>query len=274
MLAAPQVAAGPQPRPVVERIVVLAAAPQHEADARAGQLRRIALEGEAVDVDGPLVRAGADVAVRRDRRAHVHIPPAPARIWSRNPRTLPATGIRHAARKHPLEVATGKAVLALQEERTRKLQADTHQLGPVHQHRAERRDRLVQKRIPPRLPDAGLLRRPDRREAEKEEVVGLHLTAPNQRTEHGQRLLVAARVNQRTRLRPARCGSRTGRGLRCRLIGNTGGGRPGAVLVCAERRRRKQDKRPRRKRAKNTIKTLHRRPLVSKLFNPRAGKRS
>ena len=107
-----------------------------------------------------------------------------------------------------------------------------------------------------------------------EEIVRLDCPAPNQRTEHGQRLLVAARVNQCTRLRPACCGTRTGPGLRSGLIGSAALDRRRTVLVPAPRRRSKQDKRPRRKRAKNTVKTFHRRPLVSKPLNPRAGKRS
>ena len=174
------------------------------------------------DPDDVVPRRAAEIGVRRQREAEPHRPvlarphPRQEAVDVENHRR------RRVARQDPLEMLArqrvgaaqpGQRVAALEEERAAQLEAHPHQVGAFHQHPVERRDRLVEQRVPPVLRNARKLRRPDRREAEIEQRVRVHAVALDERPQHRQRLVVAAQAHQGARLRHLRHPSRLrGRG--------------------------------------------------------------
>ena len=156
-----------------QRIVILRPAPDRDADARRGQLLHVTLEGEVEDVDGPLLRRAADVAVRRERRAEP-VRPAPARLQLRQ--EAPDVGddrLGRVGRQHDLEMAPRQLLLTLEVERARELQPHPKQPRFLDQHGAEGADGLVQQVLPRVVGHTGQLRRPRCREAVEEDRVGL-----------------------------------------------------------------------------------------------------
>ena len=115
-------------------------------------------------------------------------------------------------------MAPRQAVLALQKERPRQLQAHTHQIGTIDQHGAEGGNSLVQKRIPLCLGNTRPPRCSGRRQAEEEECVALNHIALKQRPQDGQGLVELALLDQRPGLRHACIGrhARTVLRVRCR----------------------------------------------------------
>ena len=72
-------------------------------------------------------------------------------------------------------------------------------------------DGLVQQRVPRVVGKAGLIRRPDRREADQEANIGMDPAAFGQRAEHGQRLVEPAGADKSPRFGDG--GGRGGDGL-------------------------------------------------------------
>ena len=104
------------------------------------------------------------------------------------------------AGQHVLEVALGQLVLALEVEGARELEPHPHQARLLDQHGVEGANGLVQQRHAVLVGHLRVLRRAERREAVKEERVGLDHVARNERPQDVQRLGEAAGVDQRPRL--------------------------------------------------------------------------
>ena len=204
-------------------MLVFPAGPHRKADARRGQLLRVAAERQPlaaeVDVDDPLARGRADVGVRRQGKAGVQVP-APPRP-DRGEEAAHVGGHRRGriAGQDALEVPARQRVLPLEEERSGQLQAHPHQLGAVDQHGAERGDGLVQQRLPVGFRQAGPARRADRGEAHLEEDIGIDRAAPGQRTQDGQGLAVAALPHQGAGIPGAGLGGAARGGRRRVLLG-------------------------------------------------------
>ncbi len=201
VLAPGRVCAGTQPEPLRDRHLVLRPAPDRDADAGGGELLRVPLEGERQaedrDVDGPLLGAGADVRVRRQREADVEAPAPPGAHLVEEEVDVGRHRVGHAARQHRLEVAPRELVLPLEEERARQLQPHPHQVGTLDQHDVEGGDGLVQQHLPFLVRAVGPLRGLQRREAVEEERVRLDRLLLEQRPERDDRLLEAAGAHQR-----------------------------------------------------------------------------
>ena len=185
----------PQTRPIGQRVLVLAAAPEDGPEPRTGPGAFVAAEREPEEVDGGGVGRGVDVGVRGGVEAEPGAP-APPRAHRREEAVdVGGDRRRRPAGEHALEVLPRQAVVPLQEERPRELQAHPHESGPVDQDRAERRHRLGQQGGPPiprRRPFGG----PDGREADEEPDVGPIRVMGGQRTQDRQRFAETAALDQ------------------------------------------------------------------------------
>ena len=208
VLPARQIAACAQPRGacpgpgsgLAQRVLVFPTDPGRDADAGGGQLLLVAAEGQElaadVDIDDPLVRAGADIGVGRERHAEVQAP-ALARA---DPVEEPVDVERHpggrVAGQNLLEMPRRELVLVLEEERAGEFEADADQPGLRDQHGVEGDDRLVEQGVAGVVGKARLLRHLERREAEEEQDVRLDRPALDQRPQHAQRLAEPAVADQ------------------------------------------------------------------------------
>ncbi len=190
------VAAQAEPEALSQRVLVFAAPPHGEAHARFRQVFRVAAEGQAAYIDGVRVRGGADVGARRHGAADIHRPAPPGPYQGEEAPDIGSHLRRRLPGQHPLEVAARQAVLPLEEERARQLQADPHEAGPADQYLAQGRNGLVQERLSVLFGDARPLRCLGRRQAPEEEDVGASRMGLGQGAEDGQGLVEPAAFDQ------------------------------------------------------------------------------
>ena len=173
-------------------MLVFAAGPQREPDARLGLVLRVVGEREAlaehVYQDGPFAGAGGEIAVRRDRHADADRPPLAGPHGVEEAVDVERHPGRRLARQHDLEMPPRERVLLLEEERAGQLQAHPHQLRPGHQHRAELGDRLVEQFVPlvGRRGARGLLHRLHAGEEAGGGVIGRGVGGPEQEHREGR----------------------------------------------------------------------------------------
>ena len=202
VLPSRQVRAGAQPQPVSKGMLILAPRPQGGADPggrlflRGGEVEG-QLDTVEVDVDDLLVGAAADVAVRQQRRTHVHRPATARPNLDQEALHVGLDRIRHLPRKHALEMAAREGVLSLVEERPREFQAHAHQLGLVDQYREQGGNGLVQQRIAIRFPGAAHSRRLHRGHTEEKPYVRVLGMAAGERAQYLERLVWPASIEQR-----------------------------------------------------------------------------
>ena len=146
---APGVGAHAQAQALAERMLVFAAAPHQHADA-GGRLRFL-VDPEGQDgaergqPDGIRAGSSADIGVRRQGKTEIGAPALARPDGAEIALDVLHHRRRRLAAQHPLEMAAGERVLALEEEGPGKVEPGAHQAGPDHQHAPQGGDGGVEK---------------------------------------------------------------------------------------------------------------------------------
>ena len=159
-------------------------------------LFRIPFEGQTVDVDDALVRTAADIAIGRQRYTQIEVPAIARADLGKKEVHVFLDRLGHIAGQDRLEMLPRQTVLAFQKEGASQFQAHTYQRRITNQHCVKGANRLVQQGVPLLVGAAAALRRADRREAIKEQRVGLDRPLKDLGPQQDQRLLEATSIEQ------------------------------------------------------------------------------